>query len=64
MAITIDKGHSLPVYSPVCTFCRHLDMDGERTCAAFDEIPEEIWRGDHDHRAPYPGDGGVQFEEI
>lgn len=70
MSFTIDKGHDIPVYSPVCMSCKHLDRDSftdaadswKRGCAAFDKIPLEIWRGGHDHRTTYPGDGGIRYE--
>lgn len=65
--ITIDKGHSIPVYSPVCALCKHLRFEQGRTCAAFpanDAIPLEIWNGENDHKRPYPGDNGIQFEPL
>ncbi|MCC2670336.1 MAG: hypothetical protein K0Q72_2807 [Armatimonadetes bacterium] len=68
----LDKNYHLPVYSQVCTLCRHLDRTVPRAfaeergkCKAFpDAIPDEIWLGRHRHRDPYPGDHGVRFEEI
>ena len=57
---------SVPTFSEVCTWCRHLRDDGaDRTCDAFpDGIPMEIWKGENDHRASFPGDGGIVFEPI
>lgn len=39
-----------------CAFCKHYT--GARTCPAFPEedIPEEIWTDEHDHRDPLGGE--------
>lgn len=66
-----DRTDSEILYSPVCTFCKHLrrptlsDNGTHRhTCDAFPGgIPSEIWRGDNDHKKSYPGDHGIQFEQ-
>jgi hypothetical protein len=69
---------SLPVIPDPCVGCRHFgrgfakrDVDGPVmsdagttwSCAAFpDGIPDAIADGEFDHRRPYPGDHGTQFE--
>lgn len=46
-----------------CATCRHYRVGME--CEAYpDGIPEVIWRGDHDHREPYKGDDGIQWEPV
>jgi hypothetical protein len=70
MSIKLDASFKIPVYSPVCSLCRHLrPEDGEfgRTCAAFpkaDRIPLVIWEGENKHRSAFPGDHGIQFESA
>lgn len=57
---------TIPVYSDVCTLCRHFTrVYGKRECRAFPEgIPMEIWMGENPHTKPYPGDNGIQFEDV
>jgi len=70
MGIKLDASQRLPVYSPVCTLCKHWTPGtGQhgRTCAAFtapDSIPESIWTGANDHRQPVAGDNGITFEPL
>ena len=64
---TLDAKERVPLYSRVCSYCRHLRPVGGGFCAAFPDgagIPEAIWQGQHQHRAPYPGDHGIQFENA
>jgi hypothetical protein len=65
-SITIDRGHNIPMYSPVCTYCKHFIIEaGKRSCKAFpDGIPLEIWLGLNRHVNSYPGDRNIQFERL
>ncbi len=46
---------------PNCYGCKHLLTD--ETCTAFPQgIPDPILHNEVDHRRPYPGDHGIQFD--
>ena len=48
---------------PMCVYCKHR-IGVSVTCEAYPEgIPEEIFfTSEIDHREPYEGDDGIQFE--
>ena len=51
--------------APICLDCTrfHADDRDALTCDAFTKaIPEAIIFSEHDHREPFPGDHGIQFE--
>jgi len=64
MPVIDDREVEESVYSPTCIFCAHWDQFAHRQCAAFREIPLEIWEAENAHREPYPGDQGIQFAPL
>lgn len=53
---------------PSCGSCRHFDLvkfqeNKEFRCVAYPNgIPEHLYLGYHDHKTPYPGDQGIQYQ--
>jgi hypothetical protein len=48
---------------PQCDYCNHYRE--HQKCDAYPEgIPEEILLNKVDHRKPYQGDRGIQFEKM
>lgn len=50
--------------SPSCWTCVHKHNDGP-TCTAYPNgIPDAILTGEERHIEPFPGDNGIQYEQI
>lgn len=49
----------------ICYDCVHFRGAKVGKCDAFpDQIPKKIWFGKSQHREPFPGDRGIQFEPM
>lgn len=47
--------------APLCCYCARKHRRGPG-CEIFPRgIPEVVFSNEHDHRLPYPGDGGKRF---
>ncbi len=63
MADKFVEGDESITFVSSCPKCIHKNND--TTCKAFPRgIPDLILNGDNNHRKPYPGDNGIQFEPI
>lgn len=57
----IERLTELPgVRITLCPACEYYL--GGRSCLAFREIPEAIWRGEFLHTKEWPGDGGIRYK--
>ena len=64
-AMLDDEELTIPFYSEVCNFCKHIYKNGaDRSCKAFDEIPMDIWIGKNKHTQRVKGDNGITFERV
>jgi len=70
-------GHPICPDSKICQVCKHyigmtamepepyMETEVVNTCEAFPSgIPQPILDGENDHKKPYEGDNGIQFEPI
>lgn len=58
-----DEG--LRLVNPPCATCKHRSKVFAGICLAFpDGIPSEILSGENDHKKPFKGDHGIQYEPI
>lgn len=51
------------IYENSCLKC--ANYLGRLSCMAYPAvhaIPKPIWKGEEDHKAPFEGDNGIQFE--
>ena len=49
-------GEDEPLFQIICNKCKHHFWNVDTSsCAAFDNIPNEILDGDNDHSKPLPG---------
>jgi hypothetical protein len=64
---TLDDRPLQFILSRICIDCKHFKppTTSKRTCDVFPEgIPVEIWEGRNNHKEPYEGDHGIQFEHF
>jgi hypothetical protein len=72
MFLIDDTLSGLGYISEICSLCKNyyqdsIDIKNNKigNCKAFPKgIPEKIWIGENDHKLPYKGDNGIQFEPI
>lgn len=65
--ISIDKEFEYPIYSKICTLCKHLQKDTmNRVCKAFPNgIPDDVWLAKNEHKKPLKNQkNNIVFEKV
>lgn len=58
MALIDDTSLKDLPFGVLCDICKHVNFDKNKSCKAFDNIPEDIWTGKVKHTTIIKGQKG------